>query len=317
MLKRNLIICIRKAGTDDNPVVLPVVDDSIDISTKQVSTSINNVTFNNTKLTSQLFNEGVKESALKFTTYIKPYKDGNVVSIIDDLLYESLLCYDSTTNGYYTSINTFVLQKFDLFLIYTDTGTTFSLKDAVTVSATFNFSIDGIAKVIWDVAGAEYVQEDTLPNYVYPTNIDSYIINKWTKARLDFPLLNSGYDLASTKFSLSIQNSIQFPYTEKVNLKYNRISNTPTITKRSIDAKFSMYLKVISLPMLEDLISNLEQYNYLDDSASFYASFGNCNTETLKIDLNNTIIKYPKTKIDELSSLDLDINSDKVTFTYT
>ncbi len=316
MFKRNMVLCIREADTDDTPVVLPIVDDTLDISTKAVSTSATRTTLGNPQFTDLTVNRGIQESTLKFTTYIKPYLDTNIV-LPDSLLHESLFGEVTTdaTQLCTNTTNSYNLKKFDIFMIYKDTNTTFSLKDAVTVSANYEFDIKGIASIKWQVKGVAFSQ-DTYLNYVYPTG-GIYIPNKWTQAHIDFPHLSTGYDLASTKFTLAIKNTIRFPYTEVTTERYIKPTNIPVIEKRDILGKMSLYLKVVTLRMYNDLIDSLEQTSYLDTAANFSAKIGPCDgTEYINITLDNVILQYPKIKLDEISNLDLEFKGTSANICY-
>ena len=338
MFKRDMIICIRKAGTSDTPIVLPIVDDTIDITTKDISTSITDVNMTNPRFTELYVNRGKSESTLKFTTYIKPV-DIAGVSLADSLLYESVLGYNivdsqiaSTTFGsgvfgsalignnilsslsalsssslYLESVNTALLKSFDVFIIYKNGGTTFSLTDAVTVNAEFMFDIEGIARVKWTVSGVNYAPADT-PNYSYPTNLDTYILNNWTQARIDFPPLNKSYNLASTKFTFTVRNTVTFPFVDQVSQKFNTASTTPVLEKRALSVKFSVYLRVF--PFYNDLIDTIEHYSYMDNAMNFNAKIGPCNDELMELDITNATIKYPKIGLDDATTLDLDIRGE-------
>lgn len=319
MFKRDMVLCIREAGTNDTPIVLPLVDDTLDISTKAVATSATRTTLGNPQFTDLTVNRGIQESTLKFTTYVKPYVDTNIntdVRLPDSLLHESLFG-EVTTNATQLCTNTtdsYTLKKFDIFIIYRDTNTTFSLKNAVTISAEYMFDLKGIARIKWQVAGVDFTQ-DTYEAYSYPTG-GSHIANKWTQAYIDFPPLSTGYDLASTNFTLNIKNTIQFPYTEILTERYTTPSNNPVILKRDIKGKFSLYLKVYTLGMYNSLISSLEQSSYLDTAANFTASIGPCGNELISITMNNVILSYPKIKMDEINSLDLDLKGTSANICY-
>ena len=343
MLKRDMLLCIRDSGTSNIPVVLPVVDDAIDVSTKDVATKITNINISKPRFAEQKVNRGKKETTLKFTTYIKPHTSTGT-SLADKLLYESLLGYNitdsefikgfgtgvygtgifgsvvpstvsdielatSTTN--FESVDTYVLKTFDIFLIYSNT--TFSLKNAVTVSANFKFDIKGIARVEWTVAGVDYIP-DSNPGYSYSENIDSYILNNWTKAYIHIPPLNRSYTLAATNFSLSIKNTIKFPYNELMSERYAKPINSPILDKRSITADYSMYF--VSTILYNSFIQMIEEYSYLDDAISFSALLGPCDSEYLEITLDNIVLSLPKIKLEEASTLSLVMSSDKATFNY-
>jgi hypothetical protein len=316
MLKRDIVLCIRRAGTSDTPVVLPIVDDTIDISTKAISSSSTRTTLGNPQFTELMVNRGKKESTLKFTTYIKPYKSGNV-ALAESLLHESLFgnIVPSTTDLCMTTTDTYDIAKIDAFIIYKESKTTFSLLNAVSISANYVFDLDGIARIKWEIAGIDF-SEDTYLAYTYPTE-GTYVPNKWTQAHIDFPTLSTGYDLASTNFSLSIVNTIQFPYTEIVNEQFATATDVPIIIKRTIKADFNMYLKVISLDMYNDLITSLETASYLDNAADFNAWIGPCNgTKHIDITLDNVILKYPKIRMDEVTSLKLELHGTTANICY-
>ncbi|MCP3899109.1 MAG: hypothetical protein GY707_05180 [Desulfobacteraceae bacterium] len=316
MFKRDMVLCIREAGTSDTPVVLPVVDDTLDISTKAVSTSATRTTLGNPQFTDLTVNRGIQESTLKFTTYIKPYLDTNIV-LPDSLLHESLFG-EVTTNATQLCTNTtnsYNLKKFDIFMVYKDTNTTFSLKDAVTVSADYEFDIKGIARIKWQVKGVDFSQHTYL-TYAYPTG-GTHIPNKWTQVNITFPPLSTGYDLASTNFTLSIKNTIKFPYTEVTTERYTRPTNVPVIEKRDIVGKMSLYLKVGTLRMYNDLITSLEKTSYLNTAANFSAKIGPCGgTDYINITLDNVVLKYPKIKFDEISNLDLEFKGTSANICY-
>jgi len=316
MFKRDMVICVRASGTSDTPIVLPVVDESIDISTKAVSTSSTRNTLGTTEFTDLNVNRGIQETTLKFTTYIKPYKDTNVI-LPDELLHESLLG-DITTNTTQlctTAVSIQDMKKFDIFLIYRDTQTTFSLLNAVSMSADYSFDLNGITRIKWTVVGIDFKQ-DTYLSYVYPTE-GLHIINKWTQTTIDFPTLSSSYNLASTNFTLSIKNTIKFPYTEIVTERFTRPTDRPIISKRDITGKMSMYLKVLTLDMYNDLITSLEQSSYLDTAANFLVIVGPCGgTDHITITLDNVILKYPKIKADEISNLDIEFKGTSAVICY-
>jgi len=315
MFKRDIVICIRKAGTSDTPIALPVVDDTIDITTKDVSTKIDKVTLSNPRFTPLNVNRGKRETTLKFTTYIKPQQDTGI-GLADLLLYESLLgdtaAITSTTITMDT-VDTYDLSSFDVFLIYKNGGTTFSLKDAVTVRAEFMFDITGISRVKWSVSGIEYLPDDT-PIYSYSDNTDDYILNNWTKATIEFPPLNKSYNLASTDFSFIINNAITFPYVETLPIKYTKASTTPVLRKRSIEVKYSLYLRV--MPLYNDLIDVIEQYTYLDDYANFNAKIGPCDNEILDITVGNATLIYPKIKQSDAATLELNMSGETATILF-
>ena len=315
MFKRDMVICVRASGTSDTPIVLPVVDESIDISTKSVTTSSTRNTLGNPQFTDLTVNRGIQETTLKFTTYIKPYKDTNVM-LPDELLHESLFgnIATNTIQLCTTATNTQDMKKFDIFLIYRDTQTTFSLLNAVSMSAEYVFDLKGLARIKWIVVGVDFKQDTYLS---YNQVSGTHIINKWTQSNIDFPSLSSSYDLASTNFTLSIKNTIKFPYTEITTERYTRPSDRPIIIKRDILGKMSMSLKVLTLDMYNDLITSLEQSSYLDDAANFVAKVGPCGgTDHITITLDNVILKYPKIKADEISNLDIEFKGTSAIICY-
>lgn len=316
MFKRDMVVCIRASGTSDTPIVLPVADESIDISTKAIVTTSTRNTLGNTEFTDLTVNRGIQETTLKFTTYIKPYKDTNVM-LPDDLLHESLLgsIATDTVQLCTTATNTQDMKKFDLFLIYRDTKTTFSLLNAVSMSADYTFDLEGISRIKWTVVGVDFKQ-DTYLAYTYPIE-GIHIINKWTQSRIDFPTLSSSYNLAATNFILSIKNTITFPYTEVVTERFTRPTDVPVISKRDITGKMSMYLKILTLEMYNDLIISLEQSSYLDTAANFEAIIGPCGgTDNIKFTLDNVILKYPKIKADEVVNLDIEFKGTSAVICY-
>lgn len=321
MFKRDIVICIREAGTSNAPVALPIVDGTIDISHKTTSAKETRDRLGTPQFTKLIVNKGLQESTLGFTTYIKPYTFGNV-QLAELMLHESLFSDNSITqdgtNIVLTTRDDHAIKKFDIFLVYKDTcGTVFSISNAVTLSATYEFDIKGIARIKWKVVGVDFKRDEHPGTISYPES-GTYILNKWTQANLDFPPLNVDYDLAVTKFTFSVINTIKFPYTERVNQQFNTASETPVITDRIISAKISIYLKAHTMSMYDALVQTFETSHYLDASTTnFTAQLGPCGDEKIFIALNNVILDYPKIKVEDISVLDVGLmNIDTATITY-
>lgn len=317
MFKRDMIICIRESDTGDSPVVLPIVDETISITTNDISTPITDINMSTPRFTELYVNRGIRETKIQFTTYIKPQVSGGV-NLPDRLLYASLtgdtnISETTAANITVETINNVDMQNFDVFLFYKGGGNSFVLKNAVTASATFMFDISGIARIKWVVSGIIY-EPVTIPSYVYPQNLDIYITNKWTQAHMYFPPLSQSYGLAATKFSFTIRNSITFPFVEKLSTKFNKPEITPVLDKREISIKFSAYLKIITF--YNDLISIIEQYTYLDSPMNFNALIGVCGNEAIDLTVDNVTMKYPKIGINDVTTLDLNMKAEKATLVF-
>jgi len=312
LLKQQLIIAVRESGTSDTPVALPILDDSIDINTKEVTANFPRNTLDTPLFTNINVNSGIQETTIKFTTYIKPYKDTDV-ELVDKLLHESLLGNFSTNTTQLctsTEPNTNILKKFDLYIIYPNQ--TFSLLDAVSLSADYIFDLNGISRIKWNIVGSTFTKEDT--PITYNTISDgTYIRNRLLTPTIHFP--QSQYTVATTKFNINVKNTINFPYTEILNTQFNKVT-IPVITKREITGNISVYLKAFTLALYTELLDALEQYTYLDDAVSITANANACGVDYINIDLHNVTIKYPKIKNDDVVSLDMSFNADETTICY-
>jgi len=313
LLKQQLIIAVRESGTADTPVSLPVLNDSIDINTKEVTSNFPRNTLDQPLFSEANVNSGIQETTIKFTTYIKPYKDTDV-ELVDKLLHESLLGNLSTNTTQLctnTEPNTNIMKKFDLFIIYPNQ--TFSLINAVSLTADYIFDLNGISRIKWSIVGSTFTKEDTPVTYSTIAN-DTYIRNRLLTPTIYFP--QNQYTVATTKFNINVKNTIKFPYTEILNIQFNKVT-TPVITKREITGNISVYLRVLTLAMYTELLDTLEQYTYLDDAVSIAANANTCGgTDYINIDLRNVTLKYPKIKNEDVVSLDMSFNAEETTICY-
>jgi len=312
LLKQDLRICIREAGTSATLLSLPVKDTSVDINTKEVSSSHTRTTIGNPKFTDLTVNEGVKETTIKFTVYSKPYAVNNIA---EKLLLDSLFGSSQTNPSdiVFTTVNSYDIPRFDIFIIYNN-GASFQLENAVTQSANFKFDINQLTETEFTIIGNIF-KEVPIENYS-PAPDGTYIQNMWTKIVMDFPQTGRIFNLASTGSNILISNTIEYPYNSVVTKRFTNASDTPIIKKRDIDLNLSIYLKVCTLNFYNELIQSIETSSYLDNPSNLVLSIGCGGVDNLTIALDNIVLKYPKIKVNEIANLDIKGKGTSAVLTY-
>lgn len=293
------------------------------------------------------FNTALEPLDFSFSTYLRPFNDGTVVTCEERLLWNAFSARDAiggTNPGWaeasskgtlvVTNSNKHQLQAFGLIIIFDDLA--YVLDNCALDTATIDFGIDAIANIQWAGKGSLIRQLDILANTATPVGLTGadlgtgtdeataknaaakYITNKLTTLQVNDTIndfTGSDYTIPITGGSITLSNNLT--YLTPANLGVVNLPITYFTGTRSVTGTLTAYLRSgtgQTGALLSGLLANAA--NEIDpDYAINIQMGGGANATRVDLRIPAAMLQIPTVNTEQVISTTITFNAQGFTGT--